>query len=100
MKDHPDTTKIYKYHLVGDDRCHLSAEVPAGAKIVKANIQRGVFVIWCIVQPVDAIMETLYFTVTGTGFDVPPDSVHIESIFDGPFVWHLFQEDLVDIDVD
>jgi hypothetical protein len=88
-------TKVYKYPLTGSDECHLSATVPAGAKIIHVGMQGNVFVIWCIVQPDTAVMEDLYFTVVGTGFDVPPDGVHVGTVFHGPFVWHLFQEELV-----
>ena len=93
--EHPDTRKVYKYPLEGADQCHLSATVPEGAKIIHVGMQGGVFVIWCVVNPNTIVEDCLYFTVVGTGFDVPPDGVHVGTMFEGPFVWHLFQEELV-----
>jgi hypothetical protein len=94
-----DELKVYKYQLTGQDNNHLSADVPAGANIIHADMQNSIPCIWAVVDPT-ARLETLYFTFTGTGFDVPPDSIHVGTMFQGPYVWHLFQEYLVEVDVD
>jgi hypothetical protein len=80
--------RIYKYELK-DGR---GVEMPIGAKILSIQNQNNQPYIWALVDT-DAECDFRYFTIVGTGHDFPEadDFTYINTIQDGPFVWHIFE---------
>ena len=80
--------RIYKYKLK-DGR---GVEMPIGAKVLTIQKQNGLPYIWALVDT-DAEFDFRYFEIVGTGRDFPEadDFTYINTIQDGPFVWHIFE---------
>lgn len=52
----------------------------------------GNVVLWAEVPVgVHRPVETRTFTIIGTGHDVPETGTYIGTVFDGPFVWHVYE---------
>ena len=79
--------RIYKYELKEG-----SVEMPIGAKILTIQDQNDRPYIWALVD-IAAQCEFRNFTIVGTGYDFPEadDFTYINTIQDGPFVWHIFE---------
>jgi hypothetical protein len=79
--------RIYKYELKEG-----SVEMPIGAKILSIQYQNNRPYIWALVDT-DVECDFRYFTIVGTGEDFPEadDFTYINTIQDGPFVWHIFE---------
>ncbi len=80
--------RIYKYEFE-DGR---GVEMPIGAKILTIQNQNNRAYIWALVDT-DVECDFRYFTIVGTGQDFPEadDFTYINTIQDGPFVWHIFE---------
>ena len=80
--------RIYKYKLK-DGR---GVEMPIGAKVLTIQKQNGLPYIWALVDT-DAECDFRYFEIVGTGRDFPEadNFTYINTIQDGPFVWHIFE---------
>jgi hypothetical protein len=85
---------IYKYELKRTDFQDLY--LPEGFKILSCENQNGTICVWALVIPWSTTKTKVTFTIVGTGnpIDVnfPESLVFINSVFDGPFVWHVFYE--------
>lgn len=46
---------------------------------------------WLPEEGYDFRMETVTYEIFGTGHHVPVGALHIGSVIDGAFVWHLYQ---------
>jgi hypothetical protein len=79
--------RIYKYELKEG-----SVEMPIGAKILSIQYQNNRPYIWALVDT-DVECEFRYFALVATGEDFPEadDFTYINTIQDGPFVWHIFE---------
>lgn len=77
---------VFKYPLLANRR---GVEMPRGARILTVMMQAGGPTVWALVDP---SAEKVYRTVhiVGTGHEVPPHTVYVGSVIDGPFVWHIF----------
>ena len=89
--------KVFKYQLQEAEEGHCYVIAPQGALFLKYDIQYANHVIWLVVNPENPPQDYT-FTITGTGFDAPPNAIHRGTAFEGPFVWHLFEEYLVEIE--
>jgi hypothetical protein len=68
--------------------------MPAGAKVVKVGTQDGGLFLWALVNTANPV-EPRNFKIFPTGIDISFEIRgydFIDSIFDGPFVWHVYQE--------
>lgn len=76
---------IYKYNT-GE------VTMPKDAKVLKAGIQNGVVYVWAEVDT-KAPIEERHFVVYGTGWEIATDRnlSYIDTVFDGPFVWHVYE---------
>ena len=85
---------IHKFDLGSPDTYNkATAIIPMDAKFVKAGIQEGNHL--CVWYQVDTQEERLVeknFIIMGTGDRLPsyPYFKHLESVFHGAHVWHLF----------
>jgi hypothetical protein len=78
---------IYKYPL--SFPTHI-VYLPEGCRIVKLAEQDGAMYIWAIVDT-GGLSIARRFTFVGTGHPLPVGEYeYIDTIFQGPFVWHLF----------
>ncbi len=80
--------KIFKYPVIKE-----AVDLPRDAEILSVGVQdQGVF-LWALVDP-DAVMEEKRFYVYGTGHEVEDRQLKkfIGTIFQGQFVWHVFQD--------
>ena len=82
---------IYKYKLDVTDR--QSLQLPKSYQILKVDMQNGVLCLWALVDPDnDSVCCTIDIIGTGhAGIDDNTPRRHLNSVFDGPFVWHVFE---------
>ena len=83
---------IYKTPL------HLGTEtqvvqIQAGAQPLKIDYQQGVPTIWWLVDPIEPLKDRK-IRMVGTGWrvDLLRKEAYIGTIYDGPLVWHYFEE--------
>lgn len=84
---------IHKYELKGDYDKPAKATIPAGAKILDINFQRGDLFIWALVDTEIKDEQEVQYEVYGTGWriDNPEGLVHVKTIYLGDaLVWHVF----------
>ena len=81
--------KIFKYEIV--DSKQITIELPMGAIVVDACIQQGNVKLWIEVPQDDRIKEKRTFKIFGTGVEIPTEAIHRSTLFDGVFVWHIYE---------
>lgn len=86
---------IWKFDALVDD--NLVLEMPSGAQILHVGKQPlhgiGEFAIWALVDP-EMPPYRRRLIMRGTGHPMPDEPViHLATILDGQFVWHLFSPD-------
>jgi hypothetical protein len=77
--------KVFKYEITDEP-----LELPYGAMFLKVAMQNGKHTAWFEVNPEFATILR-YFKVVGTGHDVPDGYYFLETYFEDPFVWHLYE---------
>ena len=86
--------RIWKYSLTVTDHC--SIEMQAGATILTVRATPSTIVpsidVWALVDPA-ADKAIRHFRVVGTGHPIPDLDVleYVGTVFDKPFVWHVFE---------
>ena len=75
---------IWKYKF------QTEIEMPKYAEIVHVGIQNSDVHLWAKVDPLRST-ETRCFSVYGTGHLIPDQALYVGTVFDGPFVWHVFE---------
>jgi hypothetical protein len=83
---------IYKYPLQLADISKVEMDV--SAEILKVESQ-GAIMIWTLVDSdPDGTAKTkdAWFRIAGTGHKIHPVTAkkHLATVFNGPFVWHIF----------
>ncbi len=79
---------IYKY---GFSR---SVELPIDSQVLKVGMQNGIMYMWVLVDPNQKQASYRNFEIIGTGHSFEFDYLthtYIDSLFDGPFVWHIWE---------
>lgn len=79
---------IYKYELA------RVVTLPINSQILKAGMQNGNMCIWVLIDPNEKQTYYANFEIIGTGHSFEFDYLthtYIDSLFDGPFVWHIWQ---------
>lgn len=79
---------VYKYPApIGE------VQLPDIATIVHVGMQNGVITVWAEVPlfPPTPAWEQRSYKIYGTGQPIPDNAVHVTTLFDGPFVWHLYE---------
>ncbi len=68
--------------------------MPAGADILAVGVQSEGIVMWARVDPAETKRQGYKVAIVGTGHPAPDqaDSNYVGTVFDGPFVWHIFTE--------
>ena len=68
----------------------MRLEVPRGGKPLCVGMQGDMCMVWIEVDPVEPKVSMELFSV-GTGFGaVPTDTKYLGTIFQGPYVWHIY----------
>ena len=78
---------IYKYELA------RTITLPINSQILKAGIQNGIMYIWVLVDENEKQTYYANFEIIGTGHSFEFNHLthtYIDSLFDGPFVWHIW----------
>jgi hypothetical protein len=78
---------IYKYELA------RTIALPINSQILKAGMQNGIMFIWVLVDENEKQTYYANFEIIGTGHSFEFDYLnhtYIDSLFDGPFVWHIW----------
>ena len=79
---------VYKYRVDGA----TEIRVPVGSKVIHVGMQNGAPYIWVEVSTNPHLdIEGRYFEIAGTGWEIEDDAVHIGSVIDGAFVWHIYE---------
>jgi len=82
---------IWKQELNKTDQQVVYLSV--GAKILDVQIQRGKWCLWYSCS-VDLPLEERHIAIYATGQEVETlNGDYIGTFQDGPFVWHVFEED-------
>lgn len=81
--------RVFKYQFEIED--DIEIKMPWHGQVLKVDMQDGKPTLWALVDDTYTT-ETRRFLLRGTGHPVPDDVMHRGTFFDGPFVWHLFEE--------
>ncbi len=79
---------VYKYPVRIGEETSVSCAAPA--KPVHFGVQGGQMFVW-VEHGLGPVSTSVSFCVVGTGHPIPDGFEHVQSIFDGPFVWHLYR---------
>lgn len=91
--------RIFKYPLnftdhIRDGVFECSLMLPAGAKILKAELYNNGTFLWAIVNENNNFQEQRNFIMYGTGRHIHQDLSrlnYLSTIFSGLYVWHIFE---------
>ena len=79
---------IYKYGF------SKTIELPIDSQVLKVGMQNGIMYMWVLVDPNQNKTCYCNFEMIGTGHPFEFDYLthtYIDTIFDGPFVWHIWE---------
>lgn len=86
---------IYKYPLRFLDRDNIQElELPAGAELLKVDVQNGVVTLWALVDTENRMrLEKFALRMTGEELDYSFDAEweHLETVQMYPYVYHIFR---------
>ena len=82
-------TAIYKYE-VGQG---FNTMMPSGAEILKFGMQKNKPMVWAKVRLEEAPLSKRRLRVVGTGATLNGEYKYHGTCFDGPWVWHLIEEE-------
>ena len=87
---------IYKYPIK-EIKSQFRIDISKGAKILTVQIQRGMPMIWAIIDTDQGETEDRIFRIIGTGHDIDLedkeflDYIGTFQMAEGNLVWHLFE---------
>ncbi len=84
---------VWKYPAVDPQRPHMTLSIPKSAVFLTLQPQCGAPMMWWLVNEERIEFERRSFQLVGTGERVPPRSTYRGTYQQGPFVWHVFEED-------
>ncbi len=71
----------------------INMNLPAHAKFLRVNMQDGRTACWFEVDLEECRMiETRTFLIVGTGQIFSEGLTYLQTFFEGPFVWHLYED--------
>jgi len=84
--------KVYKYSLGADPRIKepLTVHMPEKARQLRVEYQGSELCIWAEVDPASPMLQRTYILVP-TGGEVSDRWIYQTTLFEGPFVWHLYR---------
>ena len=88
---------VYKYEFKAADAVTIPThKIIKVLKFGKQNIEHGVLTLWALVDTeTEPDADEVSIKIFGTGHPIPIyetrlSKTFIETVFDGPFVWHIF----------
>lgn len=63
--------------------------LPDTARVVHVGMQNDLC-LWIELETEEPYRNEKTFIVIGTGHPVPQDGTYVGTVFDGPFVWHVY----------
>ena len=81
---------VYKFAF-GANQSELALSIPLNAKPVHVAVQNRRITMWFELDTEEEKVDR-HFKVVPTGAEVPEQGTHIQSILDGEFVWHIYEE--------
>lgn len=86
---HQGYATVWKFPLEKTDV--QSVPMSAGAELLCVDMQHSTIMLWARLDP-EATMMRRFIAIVGTGnpAPTPEDGAYVGSVFDGPFVWHVF----------
>lgn len=88
---------IWKYSIGINRICSISKAgimLPKNGRILKVGMQGDSVCFWVMFNHPEAQVEARYFYVIGTNQIVPEGANYLDTVFDGDYVWHIFEEKL------
>lgn len=79
---------IWKFHIPIQDEFEL--HLPWNHKVLLTDLQDGNPMVWIEVNT-DSRTIPFKFYVEGTGHEIEPNTDHVGSWVQSPFVWHLYE---------
>lgn len=83
---------IYKYRVpaIGQNNLFL----PSGARVLRVDMQGNDIVLWAESRTEDAPPTPRVIEIYATGLEFPfsPNREYINTFFDGPYVWHAYED--------
>jgi len=83
--------RIFKYKISSSTSLQTEVPMREDAAIRAVGMQGHEICVWAETPSGDPFTVTRTFRVIGTGFDVPDPGAYIGTVFDGPFVWHVYE---------
>lgn len=74
---------------------HEKIMAKEGGIVRKVSLAQGFIRLWIEVDK-DANDAPFRVTIVGTGQKVPEDMTYIDTVFEPPFVWHIYVKELTD----
>lgn len=83
------SSTVWKFQLRLGDQDIIS--MPKGARLLHVAMQHHSLCVWALVDPVAPLVRR-GFRIAGTGHPIDGNDCknHVSTVFDGPFVWHVF----------
>ena len=81
--------RVYKYALERTTE-EQTVAIPHGGIIRHVAMQNGEICLWVEVEIYQG-HDHRRFAIHGTGHDIPEGEVWRGTVFDGPFVWHVYE---------
>lgn len=89
---------IHKYPVRHDRICPISKAaivMPKNARILKVAMHSDFICFWSLFERFTEETEVRYFYVIGTNQIIPEGASYLDTVFDGDYVWHIFEEKLL-----
>ena len=86
------SARMFKYQVSSDTSRQVAVLMREDVTIRAVGMQGSQIYVWGETPGhADPLTVTRTFRVIGTGFDVPDVGNYIGTVFDGPFVWHVYE---------
>jgi len=57
---------------------------------ISVGMQDDTICVWAEVNTDDKFKSQYAFDIYGTGWAIPDTATHLGSVFEGPYVWHIY----------
>lgn len=68
--------------------------LPKNGRILKVGMQGDCVCFWVMFNHPEPQVEARYFYVIGNNQVTPEGTNYLDTVFDGAYVWHIFEEKL------
>jgi hypothetical protein len=86
---------MLKYMISDGTSMQTDVLMREGARIRKVEMQGDKVCAWAETPGGADPLTERTFCVIGTGMDVPDPGVYLATVFEGPYVWHVYEVTLI-----